>query len=593
LVAFDLLCRLVSIAIFAPISAWFIATIIGRTGNTAVSNLDLVSFFLSPKGLLLVAVSGTASFAIMFFEIGGLVLIVLGLRQSASVTAVAVFRFLSQRARRLLRLGLRQFLILASLVTIVLVVAVAAKTTLLGGGDIYYYLQVRPSRFWWAIGIIGLVAVAAGTMMLVLLLRWIVALPILLLEDLEPREAMASSRRWVSQQGLGAIAKALGFWAISIALLGVFAGLIRLSLERLGLGLAGDRIDWMIGIASFMLAADLALRLIVAFVASLSLAGLIATFYCEMRGQAQMPISLSTEDEKRAAPSRVGLRVTTAAVLISILVGAFVTTYSIVEQIDFERPVFVTAHRGSSSLAPENTMSSLLLAIEEGADYAEIDVQETADGVVVLFHDTDLRRKAGVDRPIWEVSYEEFQQLDIGSWFSDQFTDERIATLEQAIRAAKGKIKLNIEMKFNGHDRQLEAEVVRLVREANFEDECIVTSLDLAGLQRLARLDESLRRGLIVTAKVGDATRLDVDLIAVNANFLTRDLVARARRQNQEVHVWTVNEPDQMLTMIHLGADNILTSSPGILIELLDARAEMGEAQKTLLLVSDFLAGRL
>jgi glycerophosphoryl diester phosphodiesterase len=593
LVAFDLLCRLVSIAIFAPISAWFIATIIGRTGNTAVSNLDLVSFFLSPKGLLLVAVSGTASFAIMFFEIGGLVLIVLGLRQSASVTAVAVFRFLSQRARRLLRLGLRQFLILASLVTIVLVVAVAAKTTLLGGGDIYYYLQVRPSRFWWAIGIIGLVAVAAGTMMLVLLLRWIVALPILLLEDLEPREAMASSRRWVSQQGLGAIAKALGFWAISIALLGVFAGLIRLSLERLGLGLAGDRIDWMIGIASFMLAADLALRLIVAFVASLSLAGLIATFYCEMRGQAQMPISLSTEDEKRAAPSRVGLRVTTAAVLISILVGAFVTTYSIVEQIDFERPVFVTAHRGSSSLAPENTMSSLLLAIEEGADYAEIDVQETADGVVVLFHDTDLRRKAGVDPPIWEVSYEEFQQLDIGSWFSDQFTDERIATLKQAIRAAKGKIKLNIEMKFNGHDRQLEAEVVRLVREANFEDECIVTSLDLAGLQRLARLDESLRRGLIVTAKVGDATRLDVDLIAVNANFLTRDLVARARRQNQEVHVWTVNEPDQMLTMIHLGADNILTSSPGILIELLDARAEMGEAQKTLLLVSDFLAGRL
>ena len=247
----------------------------------------------------------------------------------------------------------------------------------------------------------------------------------------------------------------------------------------------------------------------------------------------------------------------------------------------------------SSREAPENTLAALRLAIEDGADVAEIDVQETADGAVVLFHDTDLRRMAGVDRPIWEVTLAEFRQLDIGSWFSDEFAGERVATLEEAIALVNGQLELNIEMKFNGHDRRLEAEVSRLVREAGFEGDSFVTSLDLAGLQRLASIDPDLRRGLIVTAKVGDATRLDLDLIAVNAGLVSRELIARAHRRGQEVHVWTVNEPDQMLTMIHLGVDNILTSSPDVLVELLALRAEMTDAQKTLLLVYDLLAGRL
>jgi len=155
----------------------------------------------------------------------------------------------------------------------------------------------------------------------------------------------------------------------------------------------------------------------------------------------------------------------------------------------------------------------------------------------VLLHDTDLRRVAGVDKGIWELTYDDVKEFDIGSWFSEEFADERIVTLGEAMQAARGRIKLNIELKFHGHNRRLEEEVTRLVKQAAFEDECIVTSLEYGAIQEIARQDSRLRRGLIVTAKVGDATKLDVDLLAVNARSVTRDLVTRAHQAGKEVHV--------------------------------------------------------
>ncbi len=81
--------------------------------------------------------------------------------------------------------------------------------------------------------------------------------------------------------------------------------------------------------------------------------------------------------------------------------------------------------------------------------------------------------------------------------------------------------------------------------------------------------------------------------MAVSAKLVTRDLVARAHRAGKEIHVWTVNDPRQMLTMIHMGVDNILTSTPQVAVELRRDWRQMSDAEKSLLFVSDFLAGRL
>src|SRR5262245_66119900 len=84
-------------------------------------------------------------------------------------------------------------------------------------------------------------------------------------------------------------------------------------------------------------------------------------------------------------------------------------------------PVQVTAHRGHARAAPENTLSAMRKAIESGADYAEMDVHLTADGEVVLLHDRDLKRVAGVSRRLDELSFAEVRRLDVGSWFGPAF----------------------------------------------------------------------------------------------------------------------------------------------------------------------------
>src|SRR5262249_23806418 len=131
--------------------------------------------------------------------------------------------------------------------------------------------------------------------------------------------------------------------------------------------------------------------------------------------------------------------------------------------------VQVTAHRGHSRAAPENTLSAIRKAIASGADYAEVDVQQTADGVVVLLHDSDLKRWAGDPRRVGELPFDEVRKLDVGNWFGPAFVGERVPTLAEVIGLYRGRIKLNVELKVYGPDQRLALEVARLLREHDFE----------------------------------------------------------------------------------------------------------------------------
>ena len=110
----------------------------------------------------------------------------------------------------------------------------------------------------------------------------------------------------------------------------------------------------------------------------------------------------------------------------------------------------ITAHRGSSNEAPENTMAALRKAVDDLADFAEIDVQETKDGIVVLGHDYTLNRVAGINRSIASFRYDDLSSLDVGSWYSEEYRGENIPTLKEAMEYCKGKINLNIEIKKRG-----------------------------------------------------------------------------------------------------------------------------------------------
>src|SRR5262249_36686698 len=180
----------------------------------------------------------------------------------------------------------------------------------------------------------------------------------------------------------------------------------------------------------------------------------------------------------------------------------------------------------------------------------EMDVQQTADGVVVLLHDRDLKRVAGVSRRLDELTYDEVRQLDVGSWFAPAFAGERVPALAEVIDLCRGKMRLNIELKFFGPDRRLAHKVADLVREQNFESDCIITSLNYDALLEVKRHNPRLRTGLIVAHALGDVSRLEIDVLSVRADFLSDALLYTAHRLAREVHVWTVNDPGQMTRLM-------------------------------------------
>jgi glycerophosphoryl diester phosphodiesterase len=264
--------------------------------------------------------------------------------------------------------------------------------------------------------------------------------------------------------------------------------------------------------------------------------------------------------------------------------------YALIERLDLKNQVAVTAHRGSSQHAPENSLSAIRRAIEDGADYAEIDVQETADGAVVVIHDSDLMRITGLDKKLWEVTYEQIKELDAGSWFSPEFQGELIPTLQQAIELARTNIKLNIELKFNGHEHQLVERVVQLIEKNQFEADCVLTSLNYAALQQINQYNDNLRIGHIVSASVGDMTQLSVDFLSLQSSLATPKIIRSAKQQGLGIHVWTVNAPGGMMTMINRGVDNIITDRPDVLVAMRKELAELSDVELLLLMFSNWIS---
>ena len=223
----------------------------------------------------------------------------------------------------------------------------------------------------------------------------------------------------------------------------------------------------------------------------------------------------------------------------------------------------VTAHRGSSRMAPENTMAAIEAAMEEMADYSEIDVQTTADGIVVVCHDLNLKRVAGVDRRLGTMTYDQVSWLAVGSHFSSRFAGERIPTLEEVLEACKGRMKLNIELKNIGNSSSLPEQVAALVREYGMEDQWVITSVKLGYLERVKEMAPELRTGYILAAAYG--TYYDneyIDFISIRSSFVGRKLVEAAHEKGKAVHVWTVNSKTEIEQMKLLGVDNIITDYP-------------------------------
>jgi glycerophosphoryl diester phosphodiesterase len=224
---------------------------------------------------------------------------------------------------------------------------------------------------------------------------------------------------------------------------------------------------------------------------------------------------------------------------------------------------FICAHRGASGHAPENTLAALKLAAEQGAEMAEIDVQLTRDGQVVVIHDESLDRTTDGTGPVAAHTLQQVRQRDAGSWFAARWQGEKVPSLALLLVMLGRKLRWNIELKA-GASPDLEEAVLARLAATGCTERALVTSFDHGRIDRLAAGAAPVDLGYIVGPVMWRDELLDasVPVLSVERSLATADRVARAHRAGKQIHVWTVNEPDEMVRLLELQVDAIITNYP-------------------------------
>lgn len=227
----------------------------------------------------------------------------------------------------------------------------------------------------------------------------------------------------------------------------------------------------------------------------------------------------------------------------------------------------IIAHRGFSSIAPENTLIAFQKAIECEADFFELDVHKTKNDSIVVIHDSSVDRTNSNDAigKIAEMNYSDLAILTVGypMKFGDKYKNEKIPTLREALELAKGKIKVCIEIKVYGAEK----EILKIVNDLGVKDDVIIFSFYYPVLAKIRQLDKNIP--ILFLINKADKMTIDyVKIIESNAigvgygTTVTEEYLNFAHKNGIEVWKWTVNEEDEMQQLIDLGLDGLITNFP-------------------------------
>lgn len=240
-----------------------------------------------------------------------------------------------------------------------------------------------------------------------------------------------------------------------------------------------------------------------------------------------------------------------------------------------ERPaVAIIAHRGASFDAPENTVSAIKLAWEQQADGSEFDIYLTKDGRIVVCHDKDMKRTAGVSKLIADSTLDELRTLDVGTWKNAKFAGEKVPTLEEMLMTIPAGKRVFIEVKCGP---EIVPELDRVLKRTPFKPSqtpviCFDASVIAAVKQRRPDLPAywlvGLKKETRVEALIAKAQEIRADGLDLSANeFLDAPFAEKIRHAGLRLDVYTVNDVQLAKRMIAIGVQGITTDRPGWLRE--------------------------
>ena len=205
------------------------------------------------------------------------------------------------------------------------------------------------------------------------------------------------------------------------------------------------------------------------------------------------------------------------------------------EDLTMNPSIEIVCHKGANEYAPENTFAAAQRCIEWGADYVEIDVWTSRDGVFYLMHDATVDRTTNGSGHLLALSSDEIDTLDAGSWFGPQFASECVPRLEEFLRWIKGKARVFIDVKF-AHPQHL----IDLLHATDMADACFLWSGSDWMMQILRALDPSLALKVNIDCPgqvAAAADRYQAQIVEVRLENVSRELVDACRARGIKVMI--------------------------------------------------------
>jgi glycerophosphoryl diester phosphodiesterase len=584
--------NLLSLAVLTPLYTLLTGWLILASGDAALTDEDILLFALSPLGLLIVLIVTALYLTLLVFEQSALFLAAYRVTAGQRINLIALSRYLLQRAWAIFLFALRTIGLAALVVAPFLAALVWIIGRYLSEYDINYYLAEKPPELWLAAGAIVACLLLMLWPMMGVLARWFIGLPLLLVSNDKPAAAFRRGKSVLPSMRLRVTFILMAWIALNAILLGA-AGLVLDIATGFAIQIAGESLQ----ILTYFMGGLLVLWLLVALLATFFTSTILALAMLRLHKEA-FPGVMDVHVGQGLAPrhEQGAVRVSwlaVAGILLVLVVGAAFVIRSLVDQVDPGQDTAIIAHRGASMDAPENTLAAIEEAIRQRADWVEIDVQETREGGIVVIHDRDLMKVAGVPMNVRDATFAELRSVDIGSWFDARFSGERVATLAEVLELCRGRVKFIVELKYYGGEERFEERVVEIIESHNMQADIALMSLNYKGVETLKSLRPDWNVGLLSSVVLGDLAQLDVDFLAVNGRLATRGFIKSAHDRHHKVLVWTINDPVEISAMMSKGVDGIITDRPGLVKSIRGQRADLDAHELLIIRFASLLGGRV
>lgn len=560
LIEFELFFKILSFMIFTPLFLGIFNLIMKITGFTYLTLENILSFLLNPLTIFLLFILIILMTFYTMFDITTIVIILdqgFAKKKIKTLDAIKLSLTKCRKVFHLKNISL-SFLVLFLIPFLNIGMASSYITTIKIPEFILTFIMQNSTLFY--------LFIILFIVLILLLLNWIYSLHYFVLEDVNFKEARKRSKKLSRKNhlkdivGLIVIQSFVFLLYIFFIILGIFFLFIidKVFKDIVILKSVMITIVWIFLGLSFFITTLLGV--------AMSYAEVSTMYYLHKMEKGEEIKYIKYNIKKEDKKGRGRLKKAVGIIYVLALIGGSIFTYGIYKgkynfNIEYVRTLEVTAHRGSSVKYPENTLIAFKKAKEEGADWIELDVQEMKDGNIIVIHDANLKRTTGINKNTWEVEYDDVKELDAGSYLNLKYKKERIPFLRDVIRwAKKNNMKLNIELKPTGHEHNLEKEVIDIITELNYIDDCVITSQVYKVLENVKKYNKEIKTIYVMSLAYGDITSLrDADSFSIEGTSITSYLVDKIHKEGKELYAWTVNSEENIKKMIDLKVDNIIT----------------------------------